>query len=123
MRWFQGGEKKGCYSDEAAVAKAVVAAATAAECAKGRPVPAQKMVEDDLAEMEEELLKVCRRSAINGQAFCCCPIMMSCDVVEDGWMVLLEARRFLFENLQSRQRRVAFAWGVAGLGFSCMLHT
>lgn len=53
-----GEEKKGCYSDEAAAAKAVVAAQTAADCAKGRPVPAQKMVEDELAEMEEELLKV-----------------------------------------------------------------
>eukprot|EP00903_Cladosiphon_okamuranus_P016039 g14809.t1 len=51
-------EDKGCYTDEAAEAKAVVAAAAAAECAKGRPVPPQKMVEDELAEHEEELLKV-----------------------------------------------------------------
>eukprot|EP00752_Nemacystus_decipiens_P008457 g7559.t1 len=40
-----GDENNGCYSDEAAAAKALVAAATAAECAKGRPVPPQKMVE------------------------------------------------------------------------------
>lgn len=35
-----------------------MAAATAAECAKGRPVPPQKMVEDELAEQEEKLLEV-----------------------------------------------------------------
>lgn len=41
-----------------AVAKAATVAAVADECAKGRLLPKQKMVEDELAEYEEGLQKV-----------------------------------------------------------------
>lgn len=70
---FQGGEegRKGCYSNEAAAAIAAVAAAKAAECAKGRPVPPQKMVDDELAEQEEELLQVGYRCTCSQLLWAC----------------------------------------------------
>lgn len=82
-----GGEVgEGRFSNESAAeeAKALVAAATAAECAKGRPVPPQKMVEDLLAAEEEKLLQVGHRALA--------PSLHMTRVVTNYWSIIALSR-------------------------------